>query len=95
MNMKKIFRRFGFFFLKLGGFVLDKETFLLLASMPNIEAEMLRYAKVLVKVINTECAHGTSGEYKRHIAMATLKKKFPSFTNRQIALAIEVALGWT
>lgn len=50
---------------------------------------LLERAGELVADIND---HEGSGEYKRHQVYARLMKEFPSFTHRQIALAIELAL---
>ncbi len=89
--MKALFLWLGFKFLKWGGW--DLEVLLLIASMPKVEIQLMRYARMVVEEINNNSNHGTSGEWKRHIAMGVLQNKFPNFSKRQIAMAIEIALG--
>lgn len=37
--------------------------------------------------------HGTSGEYRRHVVYAQLRKDYPQARGRDLALAIETAIA--
>lgn len=54
---------------------------------------ILDRAKDLVRVQETISAPGTSGEFKRHLVYAQLQKDFPESPKRDLAMAIERAVG--
>ena len=55
-------------------------------------AKALPDAKALAAEAEKQSASGTSGEYKRHVVMAKLAKKYPTIPARDLALAVELAV---
>jgi hypothetical protein len=45
-----------------------------------------------IVVWDTKTSPGTSGEFKRHQVLAALMKKYPKVPNRDVAIAIELAI---
>lgn len=88
--MRKLLCKIGFFLLKIGGW--NKDIIDMLVTMPPVEMELLEYTKLVVGQIEKSSEHGTSGEWKRHVAFAVIRKKFPTMKSRQISIAIEIAL---
>lgn len=59
---------------------------------PQAVWDLVPLARELSAAIDASAAEGTSGEYKRHVVLAELQKRVPKAKQRDIALAIELAL---
>ncbi|MCI0352573.1 MAG: hypothetical protein L0Z53_24400 [Acidobacteriales bacterium] len=54
--------------------------------------ELIDAARALCREQEERCAPGTSGEYKRSVVYAALRKRFPQASLRAISRAIEDSL---
>lgn len=61
-------------------------------AAPDAVWALVPDARVIIDAVEKTCAPGTSGEYKRHSALAALQKRAPGVAARDAALAIELAI---
>jgi len=62
------------------------------AGLPLEALDLRDSAKKVCGFIEESSSAGTSGEWKRHRALAAIKKSHPQATTRDIALAIELVM---
>lgn len=89
-RIKRWLLTLGLWLARLGG---ASEALTLAARFPRDALDLRDEAKKICGFIETSSAEGTSGEWKRHRALAAIKKTHPGHATRDIALAIELVMS--